>query len=146
MKTLTIRWQRLLDEKGQTCNRCGDTEAAMEDAVGKLRAVFAPQGIEVVLEKIAIDPSEFSKDTLESNRIWIDGKPLEEWVTGKVGQSRCCSVCGESDCRTVSVDGNVYEAIPTELILRVGKLAGVRLAQDMPSGNCCPTGSPCGER
>ncbi len=26
MKTLTIRWQRLVDEHGQTCDRCRSTE------------------------------------------------------------------------------------------------------------------------
>ena len=32
--------------------------------------------------------------------------PLEEWIETKVGASRCTSVCGDSDCRTVEVNGN----------------------------------------
>jgi hypothetical protein len=34
MKTLTIRWQRLVDISGQTCTRCKETGGAAETAFG----------------------------------------------------------------------------------------------------------------
>ena len=142
MKVLHIRWQRLVDEKGQTCDRCGSTETMVEDAVNKLKDSLKGLGIDVVLEKSAIRPSEFSKDTLQSNRIWIDGKPMEEWLSATSGQSKCCTVCGESYCRTVTVDGKTYEAIPAELIVKAGLLAGAQLIQSKPVSSCCPSAKP----
>lgn len=138
MRVLQIRWQRLVDEKGQTCDRCGATEAAVEEAVTKLKGSLKGLGIEVVLEKTAISPKEFSKDTLESNRIWIDGRPIEEWLQASAGQSKCCSICGESDCRTITVDGRTYEAVPAEFIVRAGLLAGAQLVGARASGPCRP--------
>jgi len=47
MKTLTIRWQRLVNENGQTCPRCHDTGDAMLRAFTRLQKAFAELGIEV---------------------------------------------------------------------------------------------------
>lgn len=137
MNVLQIRWQRLLDEKGRTCVRCGTTETTVEEAVNKLKGSLRGLGIDVALEKSAISPSEFSKDTLQSNRIWINGIPIEEWLSATSGQSKCCTVCGESDCRTVTVGGKTYEAIPSELIVKAGLLAAAELLQDKSVGPCC---------
>ncbi|MBL7156519.1 MAG: DUF2703 domain-containing protein, partial [Candidatus Omnitrophica bacterium] len=41
MRTLTIKWQRLLSE-GETCPRCGSTEKEVEKAVSMLRKSLAP--------------------------------------------------------------------------------------------------------
>jgi len=142
MKVLQIRWQRLVDEKGQTCDRCGSTETMVEEAVNKLKDSLKGLGIDVVLEKCAISPSEFSRDTLQSNRIWIDGKPIEEWLSATSGQSKCCTVCGESDCRTVTVDGRTYEAIPAELIVKAGLIAGAQLLHGKPISPCCQSAEP----
>ena len=65
----------------------------------------------------------FERDPSASNRIWIAGKPMEEWLEGNVGSSRCCSVCGESECRTIEVSGTTFEAIPERLILKAALLA-----------------------
>ncbi len=74
MNILQIRWQRLVDEKGRTCDRCSSTEKAMEVAIQKLQRSLKELDIHVVLEKEALNPSAFSKDPLQSNRIWIAGK------------------------------------------------------------------------
>lgn len=138
MRTLNILWQRLVDERGQTCDRCGTTETAVEEAVQKLKRSLKELDINVVLEKKTLDQSTFLKDPLESNRIWIAGEPFEKWLSASTGQSKCCSTCGDSDCRTVMVDGKTYEAIPTELIVRAGLLAGAQLLHSEPCGSCCP--------
>ena len=89
MKKLSIRWQKLVNEAGQTCERCGSTGNAAQTAFKKLQRSFAELGIDVQLETNAIDLATFRKDPLQSNRIWIGGRPLEEWFNAKVGQSQC---------------------------------------------------------
>jgi hypothetical protein len=114
----------------------------VEEAVNKLKGSLKGLGIDVLLEKSAISPAEFSKDTLQSNRIWINGKPIEEWLQASVGQSPCCSTCGDSDCRTVTVGGKTFEAIPSEMIVKAGLLAAVELLHDKPVSPCCPPAEP----
>jgi len=138
MSTLNILWQRLVDERGQTCNCCGTTEMAVEEAVQKFKRSLKELDINVVLEKKTLGQSTFLKDPLESNRIWIAGEPLEKWLSASTGWSKCCSTCGDSDCRTMTVDGKTYEAIPTELIVKAGLLAGAQLLHSEPRGSCCP--------
>lgn len=138
MKKLQIVWQRLVDEGGQTCKRCAATETAVEEAAQKLKDSLKELGIDVVLEKKALSASTFLKDPLESNRIWIAGEPIEKWLSATTGQSKCCSTCGDSECRTVTVEGKTYEAIPAELIVKAGLLAGAQLLRSDPHGSCCP--------
>lgn len=148
MKRLTIKWQRLV-EGGKTCPRCGDTGEEVRKASASLGQALAPLGIEVVLEEVEMSGAEFKRQPLESNRILLDGRPLEEWLGAQTGQSPCCDVCGPHECRTVIVDGQPHEAIPADLIVRAGLLAAAGLAgkgQDQP---CCgpkqfaPSGKGC---
>jgi hypothetical protein len=141
MKEFKIRWQRLLNESSQTCPRCGNTEAEVERAVDLLRQAMKPLGVAVLLEKEALSPEAFAAAPLESNRIWVGGAPMESWLAATSGQSQCCDACGAADCRTMTVDGKTYEAIPAELIVKAGLLAAARLLQDEPAGGCCGTPS-----
>lgn len=137
MGELRIRWQRLVDEDGGTCDRCGATGTALDEVFEKLRRALGEVGLDMVLEKQALSPSTFSADPLESNRIWLAGRPLEEWIGGTVGQSACCSSCGDSDCRTITVDGTTYEAVAPELILEAGLLAAAHLVRGERQSSCC---------
>ena len=74
-----------------------------------------------------MDEQSFEADPSESNRIWIAGRPMEEWLGASVGSSRCCSVCGTSECRTVEVDGTTFETIPETLFLRAALIASAQL-------------------
>jgi len=132
LKPLLIVWQRLVSSEGQTCDRCGATHEALRGAVAKLKQVLAPLGLEPVFETKEISEESFKTDPSASNRVWIAGRALEEWLSADVGASRCCSVCGESECRTVKVGGVVFEAIPEELILRAALVAA---AQAVSSGS-----------
>ena len=132
MKTLVIEWQRLLDEQKETCPRCGSTEQEVEKAVKELNQTLAPSDIAVNLVKKAIDRSAFKKDALQSNKILIAGKTLEEWLGATTGQSRCCETCGDADCRTVEYGGDTHEAIPAELIVRAGITAAADLFKIQP--------------
>ncbi|MGA9844950.1 MAG: DUF2703 domain-containing protein [Nitrososphaeraceae archaeon] len=79
---LKIKWKRLISE-GETCPRCGSTEEALRKAVSTLEQSLAPLGIEVILEKEELSVTEFKKDPLQSNRIWINNRLLEDWIEGR---------------------------------------------------------------
>ena len=127
MKTLPIIWKRLVSPEGKTCDRCHATHEEMQRAVSKLREALRPLGIEPTLETKVIDTASFQADPSESNRVWIAGRPMEEWLGANVGKSRCCSVCGESDCRTVEVAGTVFETVPENLFIRAALAAAATL-------------------
>jgi hypothetical protein len=99
----------------------------MQRAVEKLKHSLSPLGIEPRLEIKEIDETSFRENPSESNRIWIAGKPMEEWLGATVGSSRCCSVCGTSECRTVKVDGATFETIPEKLFLKAALIASSEL-------------------
>lgn len=126
-KPLIIRWRRLVNENDQTCPRCGETGQTVRRAVDKLKRALAELDIDVELKAEAMDFSLFTKDPLQSNRIWVAERPLEEWIGAAVGQSRCCDVCGDSECRTLSIGQDVLETIPEDLIVRAGLLAAADL-------------------
>ena len=130
MKKVTIRWQRLVDETGDTCPRCGDTGETLESVFQKLEQSLSKLDIKVELNKDTLDSSSFTKDPLQSNRIWIGEKPLEEWIGAAVDQSPCCDACGDAECRTLSTEKNTYEAIPENLIIRACLLAAAELFRE----------------
>jgi hypothetical protein len=136
LKTLKIQWHRLV-AAGQTCPRCGATEKEVEKACRNLEQSLAPLGIKVVLEKQELNPGTFQRDPSQSNRIWIDGRSLEEWLGLKVGQSPCCSTCGDAECRTVETEGQVYETIPADLIIKAGLVAASKLLNPQTVDSCC---------
>ena len=123
MSKMIIEWHRLVDNNGRTCDRCACTGDATEAAVEKLKRCLAEIGIEVLLEIHAINQAAFFLNPIQSNQILIDGRTIESWLGAETGQSPCCGPCGDKDCRTVTVDGKTYEAIPENLILRAGLLA-----------------------
>lgn len=127
MRLLTIRWQRLVDENDRTCARCHKTGNAIETAFTKLKKSLSELDISVELKKEALDFSLFLKDPLQSNRIWIGGKPLEDLLGVSIGKSQCCEVCGNSNCRTLSTDKDIFEIIPENWIIRAGLIAAAEL-------------------
>lgn len=146
MKTLPITWKRLVKD-GDTCLRCGSTQQSVLGAIAKLEAALRPLGIAPELDTQAIDEASFRADPSESNRIWIAGRPMEEWLGASVGHSPCCSVCGDLPCRTVEVGGATYEAIPEALIVRAAMVAAAGMigpaAEPAPSSACCSTKCNC---
>jgi uncharacterized protein DUF2703 len=90
MKRLPILWQRLMSSEGKTSDRCDATYREMQRAIEKLKQWFQPFGIEPSLEIKEIDERTFNAKPSESNRIWIAGRPMEEWLGASVGSSPCC--------------------------------------------------------
>jgi len=145
MKTLTIKWQRLV-QGGETCPRCEATGEDVKRAADTLASRLAPFGIRVTLETAELDLAAFQADPDQSNRIWLGGRPLEEWLDGRAGHSTCCGVCGDEQCRTLELEGKSYEVIPADLIVQAGIMAAARLIS--PPGPCgcggpvsCPPGT-----
>lgn len=146
MKTLPITWKRLVKD-GQTCQRCGSTQHSVFGTMAKLEAALRPLDIQPTLVTQQMDDASFRADPSESNRLWIAGRPMEEWLGASVGASTCCSVCGNLPCRTMQVGGETYEAIPEDLIIRAAMLAasamiGARSAIST-SSVCCTTKCDC---
>ena len=143
MISLPIIWQRLVSADGKTCDRCDATHQAIQRAFSALKEALRPLGIEPILETRAIDEQSFKADPSESNRIWIAGRPLEEWLGARVGSSRCCSVCGESECRTLEVVGTTFESIPEKLFLKAALIASAHVLAPTTDGTshegdrCC---------
>jgi len=125
-KTLRITWQRLVSD-GNTCPRCGSTEDELAKAVEQLRGELSSSGVDVVLEKMELSLAEFKKDPVSSNRIQINGRLLEDIIGAGTGQSQCCDVCGDEECRTVEIKGKSYETIPAEIIVRAGLIEAAEL-------------------
>lgn len=140
---IAVRWQRLVTEEGETCDRCRNTETEVELAADTLRRCLRPLNIAVALEETPMTPAACARDISQSNRIFVDDRPLEDWLGGEVGMSVCGSCCAqigqEVQCRTVVVDGQVYEVIPARLIVRAGLLAAeAALARQPAAPSCCP--------
>jgi hypothetical protein len=129
VKILPIVWQRLVDTGGKTCERCGTTYEGLQQAVAKLEQVLRPLGIETTFETREIDRDSFTADPSQSNRVWIAGKPIEEWLGARVASSPCCSVCGDSECRTIEMGKDVFEAVPSELIVKAALVAASELVE-----------------
>ena len=145
---LTINWQRLVTDDGQTCGRCGSTQEELRKAIETLQESLRPLGIEIASVEEALTIEECAADIVQSNRIVIRDRTLEEWLGGEVGQSlceSCCSAIGEEvECRTACVDGITYDVIPAELIVRAGLLAASQMMRAPSASQCCPgTADPC---
>jgi len=123
---LVVLWQRLV-VGGATCERCGDTGDAVRRAVARLAEELAPQGGAIRLEEKALPPFAVA----ESNRVFFNGVPFEELLEAQAGLSYCQSCCEllgqQTDCRTLIVEGQEYEALSDELIVRAGRIAAERL-------------------
>ena len=111
---LAIQWQRLVDEEGKTCDRCGATEKELRRAIDTLKRSLRPLGMKVTLERKSMGP-ECAKDIIDSNRILIAGQALEDWLGANVGTSACRSCCaklgGTVECRTTTEDDLVSGTI-----------------------------------
>lgn len=93
----------------------------------QLQQALAPLGIAPDLQTQEISAAAFLQDPLQSNQVLIAGQPIEHWLGGQAGRSRCCNECGDNDCRTLEVGGQQYEAIPEDLLVRAALVAASRM-------------------
>ena len=130
-------------EARRTCPRCDGTRQQITRAIARLRDSLKPLAFEPVPEVREIDVATSRKNPGEFNRIWIAGRPMEEWPWATTGSSQCCSVCGDAPCRATELDGTAYEQVPQEVILRGAFMAAFQLLTPQPCeceapGECCP--------
>lgn len=125
-RLLKITWKRLISNN-KTCPRCASTEREIEKAVYALGRALSLLRIKVGLKKERLSPSEFKKAPLRSNGIFINNRPLEDWIGARLGHSPCCDVCGPSECRTLESAGKTYDVIPAELIIKASLIAASAL-------------------
>lgn len=116
MKTLDIEW-RHLDKDGRTCLRCSDTLQSLQQVIARLTAECEPRGVRIAYRETKLPLERLS----QSNLILFDGIPLESVLSGASASENECLSCGDlcgqpSYCRTVSVGGHAFEAIPAALI------------------------------
>jgi hypothetical protein len=142
-RTLTVRWQRLVNDVGGTCQRCATTQHEVRLAADTLERSLRPLNMKVLVEERPMTPEEFAKDFSQSNRILVDGRSLADWLGGTIGMSPCESCCPKLGpkvkCRTLTVDGQVHEAISASLIVRAGlRAAESALAKQPVTRPCCP--------
>ena len=113
MKTLNIEW-RHFETGGQTCERCGDTGAALRRVIEELART---EGVTIEYQETHLLASSIA----QSNMVLFNGVPLEELLVGaEVSSNECCScscLIGEdTECRTLLYQGKTYEDIPEELM------------------------------
>lgn len=76
---LVIRWQRLVNDSGQTCDRCGATEQAVRQASRRLQQALRRFGVRVG-SRPAPSPRLISRGR-RWNRI-ASGSPVYRWSSG----------------------------------------------------------------
>jgi hypothetical protein len=115
--SLAIVWQRYVGDSG-ICPGCRATQHELEEAISTIQHVLGPFGIEPQLEVRSMTETQYRATPEQSNRIWIAGKPLEQWLNGTVRYR-----ASRSPCRMVEIDGMTFAAIPHRLIVDAAILA-----------------------
>lgn len=116
IKQLTIEWQHF-ERKGQTCSRCHTTGQNIRNLVEVLKKDLKSKGVEVIFKEVKL----FSNRINDSNKILINGKPIEKILNGlKISKNDClscsCLLQKDTQCRTATYKGKTYEDIPKEII------------------------------
>ncbi|MFO8084054.1 MAG: DUF2703 domain-containing protein [Desulfobacterales bacterium] len=117
MNLLEIEW-RHLDKDGATCERCSDTGEMVRSAFETLVRDLKPKGWKVSFKETLLSYQEIP----ESNSIYLNGIAIEELLPKARKSENCCVSCGEllgapAMCRTIEKDGQIFEAIPADMIL-----------------------------
>jgi Domain of unknown function (DUF2703) len=133
LEPLPIVWQRLVKD-GETCERCGSTHQELLAALAQLEPALQPLGIRPVLQTLVLDEPSFRADSSASNRIWIGGRPMEDWLGARAGSSPCCAVCGDLPCRTFEIGGHSFEAVPQNLVVKAALIAAAGMIESSRSG------------
>lgn len=117
---LEIEWQHVAGARG-TCGRCTETGQALDELRDELVDQVGPGRAVSITETILPD-----EELSHSNRVLVDGTPIEDLLadarlettecTGCGELSACCGPEGPAQCRAIAVDGEVHEALDGELI------------------------------
>ncbi|MDV0441573.1 arsenic metallochaperone ArsD family protein [Methanorbis furvi] len=102
-----------------TCDRCMDTNSALDEALAELSGVLNTLGYQVSVNAVNIATREQARQYhfLSSPTIRVNGLD----IFGVVTENSCCS-CGEIcsdtvDCRTFTYEGMTYDQPPKAMII-----------------------------
>ncbi len=116
-RLLEIEWKHLR-VAGETCERCSGTIATIRQVLEDLRKEGRLTGVKVRVRETPLPPDRIA----ESNEVLINGTPIEQVLSAGVGTTSCpscASLTGEpSCCRTVELEGEVYEELSGSIIRR----------------------------
>ena len=142
MKTLPIVWQRLVKAGAHLRALRLDAPARSSGRWPGSKPALRPLGIRPVLQTEALDESTFKADPSASNRIWIAGKPMEDWLGASVGVERRAA----SSAATFLVGhwrstAHSFEAVPQDLVLKAAMIAAAGMIDssrpDAGPDPCC---------
>jgi hypothetical protein len=149
-RTLTLEWQRMIDEEGNVCCGSEDTRIAVEAAREKLAQELKDHGIKVVLTKSDFSPDECRDCPERANRIMVAGYGVDYWLGAEVGKSPCEGFCKQAlgdkgSCQNLIYEGKTYEVVPAELIVKAGLAAAAHPSTFKAAGKCagCPSKGRC---
>lgn len=141
------------------CERCQATDIVLDEALIELRDELKDvKQISVNKIKILSDKEAKKYDLISSPTLRINGKDIEEIITGKleIKENYCSSCsevcCGDTNCRTYEYNGTISDFIPKEMIKEAIMLVlGIKTEpkeDETGDSPCCPpsnqTSSCCG--
>ncbi|MEA4971308.1 MAG: DUF2703 domain-containing protein [Candidatus Pelethousia sp.] len=103
------------------CERCQDTEKALDEAVSSVAVVLNAAGYEVVVNKVNVTTKALAiqHQFISSPTIRVNGNDIAVELRETVCED-CGDLCGDAvDCRVWVYDGIEYAAPPKELIVDV---------------------------
>jgi len=134
---LTVEWQKADSDACLGCKNSGAREQDIKKAFDELSRKLAAKGIrvELVEKKAVVDTS---KPEMASGLMWVGNEPVESWL-GASTQSKVCPACPTGPRgyghlhKTLIVDGQVYDPIPVDLMVRAGLSAADQLQKNAKS-------------
>jgi len=139
-KELYVEWQHVGADVTHTCERCSATGISVTSAIQDLKPTFAERGIDIQYKETVLQAYQLP----ESNKVLINGKPLETYLTNAhIVQTSCqscaCIVEKESaECRAIQTPEGLYESLPTDLIRQVLTMVADQMdGRPVSSKGCC---------
>ena len=117
-KELVIEWQHISADVSDTCERCAATGTTLQQGLEGLQPYFAQKNIHMVFKETVLPPDQLP----DSNRILINSKALEDYLTNaRIRQTPCCScscITGKEsvECRAIETPEGLFESLPADLI------------------------------
>jgi hypothetical protein len=109
--TMAVRWMKPATENA----KCGIQEQVLNKAVNELNRNLHGKDIKVQFGYVTFTQEKPTGDAASSVGLWINGKPFEYWLHAQS--------TGNEDCVELMVDGQKYNTIPAELIVKAGMTA-----------------------
>ena len=86
IQTINIKWQRLVDDDGQTCPRCSVTGEAVQEAVRACVLTLAPDGTGLILGPSHRMQSDIPPENVAAMLKAFPSLRLPDWKTGRTSR------------------------------------------------------------